>query len=82
VASGQKVPVDAMLIIQVGDGMRDLSDSVAYIEPEYDEFDDMMEVDEAPVEEEKPADQPAEQPTDQPAATGEVDEFEVVTGPE
>ena len=52
------------------------------IEPEYDDFDDMMEVDEAPVEEEKPADQPAEQPTDQPAATGEVDEFEVVTGPE
>ena len=49
---------------------------------EYDDFDDMMEVDEAPVEEEKPADQPAEQPTDQPAATGEVDEFEVVTGPE
>lgn len=82
VASGQKVPVDAMLIIQVGDGMRDLSDSVAYIEPEYDDFDDMMEVDEAPVEEEKPAEQPAEQPTDQPAATGEVDEFEVVTGPE
>ena len=36
-----------------------------------------------PVEQqEQPSEQPADQPTEQPAATGEVDEFEVVTGPE
>lgn len=54
VANGQKIPVDAFIVIQVGDGMRDLSDSVTFIDPVYDEFeetedevDDMQPVNEA-----------------------------------
>ena len=66
--SGQKVPVDALVIIQVGDGLRDEGDSVAYIDPIYDPFE------ETEVEEEK----------EEPVTTEntEEDEFEVVTGPE
>ena len=67
--SGQKVPVDALVIIQVGDGLRDEQDSVAYIDPVYDPFEETTE-------EETTTEEPAK--TENP----EVDEFEVVTGPE
>ena len=79
-SNGQKVPVDAMLVIQVGDGLRDMADSVAFIEKEYDEFEEVME-EEAPAEQEE-KEPSEEQPAEQPATTGDVDEFEVVTGPE
>jgi hypothetical protein len=40
-SNGQKVSVDALLIIQVGDGMRDLNDtSVYYTQPSYYYEDD------------------------------------------
>ncbi|MBR5351723.1 MAG: PASTA domain-containing protein [Prevotella sp.] len=66
--SGQKVPVDALVIIQVGDGLRDETDSVAYIDPIYDPFEETEE----------------EEVKEEPATTEntEEDEFEVVTGPE
>ena len=80
VSNGQKVPVDAMLIIQVGDGLRDMADSVAYIEPEFDDFEEMNEEDPVPEQPEKEVTE--EKPAEQPAGNGEVDEFEVVTGPE
>ncbi len=69
--SGQKVPVDALVIIQVGDGLRDEEDSVAYIDPVYDPFEETEEEEVKEVKEE-------------PATTEnpEEDEFEVVTGPE
>ena len=62
-----------VIVMQVGDGMRDMNDSIVYAEPEfYDEFGDSVEV--VP-------------PSDGvlytgPEQNGEVDEFEVVTGPE
>ena len=71
--NGQKVSVNDVIIMQVGDGMRDMNDSIIYAEPEfYDEFGDSVEV--VP-------------PSDGvlytgPEQNGEVDEFEVVTGPE
>lgn len=34
VVAGQRIPVDAVLVIQVGNGMRDEMDSVSYIDPE------------------------------------------------
>lgn len=43
VVYGDKVPVDAKLIIQVGNGMRDLNDSVNYIDPVYREQEETME---------------------------------------
>ena len=66
--SGQKVPVDALVIIQVGDGLRDETDSVAYIDPIYDPFEETEE----------------EEVKEEPVTTEntEEDEFEVVTGPE
>ena len=72
--TGQKVSVNDVVVIQVGDGMRDMDDSVVYTEPEdyFDEFGDSL----------------AEpMPVDgvyytEPEQEGEVDEFEVVTGPE
>ena len=71
--NGQKVSVNDVIVMQVGDGMRDMNDSIVYAEPEfYDEFGDSVEV--VP-------------PSDGvlytgPEQNGEVDEFEVVTGPE
>ena len=49
VATGDKISVEDSLVIQVGNGMRDVADSVNYIEPIYpeevdDEADDFEEV--------------------------------------
>jgi hypothetical protein len=71
--NGQKVSVNDVIVMQVGDGMRDMSDSIVYAEPEfYDELGDSVE---------------AVPPSDgvlytTPEQSGDVDEFEVVTGPE
>ncbi len=48
VAAGDRVSIEELLILQVGDGRRDLNDSVAYIDPVYEEKD-------AEVSTEKPA---------------------------
>ena len=71
-ATGQKVPVDALLIIQVGDGMRDLNDSVAYTYKKYDDFEEVEETD-PEVQQPEPAETPVEE---------ETDEFEEVLEPE
>ena len=39
VASGDKIPVDDVLIIQVGNGMRSANDSVNYVDPVYQQED-------------------------------------------
>lgn len=56
VSTGDKISVDATLIIQVGNGQRDANDSVDYIEPEFDnsdegDVDNFEEVTTPPVEE-------------------------------
>lgn len=70
--TGSKVPIDATVIILVGNGMRDAGDSINYVEPDYpeiemaegaEETDDFEEV--KPEEPQSPADPftPVEQPT-------------------
>ena len=41
VGNGQKVPIDALLVIQVGDGLRDMNDSVLYIDAPEDDFEEL-----------------------------------------
>ncbi len=43
VGNGQKVPIDALLVIQVGDGLRDMNDSVLYIDVPEDDFEELPE---------------------------------------
>lgn len=47
VVAGDKISVDDSLVIQVGNGMRDMADSVDYIDPVYedDDFDEGAEAD-------------------------------------
>ena len=71
VGTGQRVPVDAYIIIQVGDGRRDLSDSVAYMEAEPVQHEETEEV---IID--------GDNPTGNGGGAEEVDEFEVVTSPE
>lgn len=71
--NGQKVAVDDVIIIQVGDGMRDLDDSVVYTDAEmydsgYGDSLDVMHHDDGIYVGGSGGD--------------DVDEFEVVTGPE
>ncbi|WP_418554032.1 PASTA domain-containing protein [Prevotella sp.] len=72
--NGEKVSVNDMLILQVGDGMRDMNDSIIYADPDYyyDEGSDSS------------AHSGYTDPSVQHGSTqeGDVDEFEVVTGPE
>lgn len=72
--TGQKVSVNDIVVIQVGDGMRDMNDSIIYAEPEgfYGEYGDSLA---------EPAYQNDGIYVD-PNSSGDVDEFEVVTGPE
>ena len=71
--NGQKVSVNDVIVMQVGDGMRDMSDSIVYAEPEfYDELGDSVEA--------VPPSVGVLYTT--PEQSGDVDEFEVVTGPE
>lgn len=72
--TGQKVSVNDLIIIQVGDGMRDMEDSVIYADPSYysDGYTDSLGIYHQP--------EPShDSGTDQ---GGDVDEFEVVTAPE
>jgi len=66
--------VDVPLVIQVGDGMRDLEDSVVYTDPTYyDTTDgDTLHYEHNHAAEEKESN----------ANAADVDEFEVVNGPE
>lgn len=72
--TGQRVSVNDVLIIQVGDGMRDMSDSVEYADPEYyyEERADSVGSHASSDDGSSYSNQPS----------GDVDEFEVVTGPE
>lgn len=69
VAYGEKIPVDARLTIQAGNGMRDASDSVDYVDPDLtiDEEGDEGDIDEFE-EVEAP---PAEEVPSQPSTVGE-----------
>lgn len=80
VVAGDKISVDDSLVIQVGNGMRDTSDSVDYIDPVYEDDafsedgdeDLFQEVTEPPVEERprKDVPQPTEtKPTETPVTT-------------
>lgn len=71
VSAGQRVPVDAFIIIQVGDGMRDMADSVAFIDAPAPQH---VEVEEEVID--------GDNPTGNQGGAEEVDEFEVVTSPE
>ena len=72
--NGQKVSVNDVIVIQVGDGMRDSGDSIIYADPDYyfeGEADSLSGTD--------------AQVSEGYGGTGtgsDVDEFEVVTGPE
>lgn len=80
VAYGDRIPVDARLTVQAGNGMRDLNDEVNYIDPVYldengfsgfGEFDDFEEVAEPPmesVEELKQETRTTAKPYDEPAS--------------
>ncbi|MCI6160570.1 MAG: PASTA domain-containing protein [Prevotellaceae bacterium] len=74
VSNGQKVPVDALLIIQVGDGMRSLNDSVAYMDKGYDEFDEVNGEENTDTRKENTE-------ATGSGENGDVDDFEEVTGP-
>jgi hypothetical protein len=91
VINGQRVSVEDILTLQVGDGMIDAADSVAFADPVYEEEEDVFEeiVEEPAAEESEskttadPAQPttPAKPATPTTPATPEKDEFEVVTGP-
>ena len=70
VVAGDKIPVDAKVTIQVGNGQRSDADSINFIDPVYDEedegIDEFEEVTEPPTEEETPA-TPATPVHEQPA---------------
>lgn len=70
VVAGDKIPVDAKVTIQVGNGQCSDADSINFIDPVYDEedegIDEFEEVTEPPTEEETPA-TPATPAHEQPA---------------
>ena len=63
VVTGDKISVEDSLVIQVGNVMRDASDSVNYIDPIYPEFDESDEIDEFEVVETDDASQQKQQAT-------------------
>lgn len=72
--NGQKISVNDVVVIQVGDGLRDMNDTVIYADPSFyfDEYGDSLSYSEPSVNDGEPD---VEKEND-------VDEFEVVTGPE
>ncbi len=64
--NGEKVSVDEVLTIQVGDGGMGLDDDITYTDPEYSGADSLYR----------------HRQRETAEAEGEKDEFEVVTGPE
>lgn len=73
VVAGDKIPIDATLIIQVGDGQLDQSDDINYIDPDIendntdDESGDIDNFQEIPT----PPDQPENNNTEENTNTGE-----------
>lgn len=75
VATGDRISVEDQVIIQVGNGLRDISDSVSYVDPVYpediegesDDVDEFEEVTGPPSEPAKPA---APVPSPAPAPDG------------
>lgn len=65
VVYGDKISVDARLTIQVGNGMRDSSDSVDYVDPEIQDNEDDGDVDEFQEVTAPPADESSSQTSDQ-----------------
>ena len=71
--AGDKIPIDATLIIQVGDGQLDQSDDINYIDPDIendntdDESGDVDNFQEIPT----PPDQPENNNTEENTNTGE-----------
>ena len=73
VATGDRISVEDQVIIQVGNGLRDASDSVNYVDPVYpeshDDQSDMMEdFEEVTAPPSEPAPQVAQPPSVKPAA--------------
>ncbi len=68
VVYGDKIPIDATIIIQAGNGLRSMSDSVNYIDPAFEEEDDFEETPEVDEFEEvvEPPAEPAEPPLETP----------------
>lgn len=75
VGNGQKVSIDALLIIQVGDGLRGLGDSVYYTSPSYDEDYSSPTYQQTKPAEEDDLDEPEVDDFEQ---VPEVDDFEPV----
>lgn len=65
VVYGDKISVDVRLTIQVGNGMRDSSDSVDYVDPEIQDNEDDGDVDEFQEVTAPPADESSSQTSDQ-----------------
>jgi len=88
VVYGQRVSIEDVLILQVGDGLIDAADSVAFADPVYeeDDFDVFEEVtEEPPTEGTEPATEAPATPAQPtvPATPAPVeDDFKEVTGPE
>lgn len=76
VGNGQKVSIDALLIIQVGDGLRSLGDSVYYTQPSYEYDDDGTERHYTPPTEEEEVMEEPEMDDFEPVP--ETDDFEPV----
>lgn len=81
VINGQRVSVEDVLILQVGDGMIDAADSVTYTDPVYEHDDDfsVIEGEDGDIESDNAHSTPA--PSAPAPQQGDVDEFEVVTEP-
>ncbi|MBO4827096.1 MAG: PASTA domain-containing protein [Prevotella sp.] len=74
VVTGDRVSIEDPLILQVGDGKRDLMDSVSYIDPVYPEFEKEEDEFEEVLELETNADGPSSQ--EQPAQTQQPEQPE------
>lgn len=72
--NGQKISVNDVVILQVGDGMRDMNDSIIYADPSFyiDEYGDSLQM----------PDPSGSGNLEHGTSGNDVDEFEVVTGPE
>lgn len=83
VVSGQKVSVEDVLIIQVGNGMRDSSDSVvvddSYYYYEYEDVKDSSVINNGEVNQDGGNDSPE---PDAPAPSGDVDQFQEISVPD
>ena len=70
VVTGDKVSVEETLIIQVGNGLRDSSDSVDYIDPVYHSFDDEEDGEEVLLEDMDDPSEPSSRPAEPAESAG------------